>query len=1472
MTHREHTDMGEVTAEMEATASTIADFAKAAHHASHAAEEAPGVAARLRKLRSILAALAAAPALVGCAGDVPIAPGTATMTQGLYGLEGTFEYALDAPWRLDPIGWNDDSTPNYPAVPIQISFFDEYLWDADTWNTSATDPDKHLGDFCGLRIQVVRSDGTLTGPVDRGFAALADVERQGKDRNSYGTPNWRYPDDTMDGAIPKRTVCQPKAGTCSADDTVLAKRIHDSSEWNARFDYPLQRAAGTAVTLRLEAQVSKEVGKCAPPVTDPPTDAFSADNTNRIRFVNYVNVYYGRAPLPRFADDRWLYTDLHYHSQGTDNEGEVGYNYRGTLAAAGAIGIDAVFATDHASDSQQIGDADILTDWSLTTETLDGARDMTPHRWRQARDVWLEGAGGVNPMSSQIWPYARPIQPRVFLGGEVDVVPVVDQAPTTMHNVIDSQGRSVPVDNPDPAWFVSYGNGLEFDLFRMCQGWMFGWHSCPGDNQAPDGMFTPITRDDGTTGYEVHDVQGYNNTDYLGRQHVLYLPRSPSTPWGFVASVTSHYGGATRQLADGPGSVADDIRAKNGILFLAHPLDGGGGNVGPGMVPYTRTQLLEVFRHPAFAGLQLWNEDVRVKAGPGDNAGDWKETGYSHLSSSGNGDGHTQGWLAGEFDFVPVWDLERWEWRDVSADLDHNLHHGAYTWDEMLRWGLDRTMTEDLPFLPAGAPRKVFMAGGSDAHGDFNYRRTGYMVGPDGTNNDALGAVRNLVLAAPGAGAAVRQNDLVDALAAGRFAVTDGPAIRIAIDRNENGVYDDGDLQMGDTVYLDASQLAHLPLLVEWESTGDFGAVDRIDLYVGVDNDDRTVGDRSGRTYAPAGHGVRREQNELTQEQIDDGEVADPLAASCSSTGECRMQDGYWLPAWDARQKLRIDPDTYVNPDTGAGVNGMHDMVRVDLDLTQYHPSSGTGRRFYVRAFAITKPANSGCGGARDDDAHKRGRCIQRYAFTNPVWALTSNFRGVDCPYQPNSLDRDGDGYPDLCDSEPDVPSNGGWSRQAGGDNHDWATAIAHDATGAVIAGGVFMTSVTIDGAPTLTVAGSNDRDGYVVKYDATGRYQWIRQLTGVGYPTVEDIVTDAAGDVYVTGTFGGRLIIGATTADATGKDSYLVKLAGDTGEVVWRTVMTGTGDQAATALAIDSNGNLIVGGTFRTEVRFPSSVTLTGDTVADDCMVAWFGPSIGNILYARRVGGSGACKAYDVATGANGRVYLGGSFTGQLQPDPYYRPSLVRTGDGGTDAFVLALDGYYYAWDTYLGGGDLPGDAWVTALAVDAGGDLIVGGRFNNVLYSGTGTDIIGYADSQNDAMLIRYSSAGVHGAVKTLGGTGNEWVSDLDVAAGGIAVVGIFNTADMVAGPFTLSLGGSGDYASQGFALVVSPSDFQVQWAREFSFLGDAAIYSADYADDGKLAMAGMFDYEYKVDQMHLMFGRGVEDGFVANIQPLP
>jgi hypothetical protein len=238
------------------------------------------------------------------------------------------------------------------------------------------------------------------------------------------------------------------------------------------------------------------------------------------------------------------------------------------------------------------------------------------------------------------------------------------------------------------------------------------------------------------------------------------------------------------------------------------------------------------------------------------------------------------------------------------------LHHGAKAWDRMLLWGLDPALRPS--WVPSGSPRKTFMAGGSDAHGDLSYRRWGAILGTMHATDTAMGKPRNLVYVGSQRPVTVStgnktaqtigQGQAVDALKSGNFSVTDGPVVRIAMDINSNGVLDDGDVPMGG----DFEYYGNIPLLVQWKSTAEFGLIKQIDIYVGVHADGS-----GGQVYAPAGHGVRA---------ADDPSGTSIKPHPDAATGKVHqvLADGYVL---DSTGKLQIKTTKVTSLNGTAQVN-----------------------------------------------------------------------------------------------------------------------------------------------------------------------------------------------------------------------------------------------------------------------------------------------------------------------------------------------------------------------------------------------------------------------------------------------------------------------------------------------------------------------------------------------------------------------
>lgn len=939
--------------------------------------------------------------------------------QALGGIEGTFEYALDAPWRIEPVT-DASGVTTYGAIPIQISIHDANLASADRGSFGGgAGVTRTLGNFCDV---TVTPDGDWGSRID--FNQLADIEST--------TGPW-----TPTGAAPPHQVCRPSAGSCAA-----LQNIGPTSEWHAGAWYQPRLSSvvpGSDLPLKLEARISREAGiSCAD--TDP---------THFYTLTNYVRVHLGEAPLPRF-DNGYLYGDLHYHSQGTDNEGESGYNYRGVIRALGALGVDFAFATDHASSSEQIVDADL--DWGFgsinATETGGVLRDMNALRFKTLHDeLWKAGgvndgalvaAGGSYPNGFR----SHGVIPRIFLGGEVDAVP------ESTYDQFDT---------------YPYGNGLFFDTRKnQCGGWV--------DTKITiDGACDPTqTSFDTGDALVFRDVQGIHKYGY-SRSHLVTLPKLRSNTNAFVPSYTGKYGGGDRRLThdfDGNRPLLPEIASK-GYAFVAHPLPIGScpsdpyvstewngasvtgdttGGKGPDGPPWTPSMLDQALSSPGILGLEFWNEDTRMCT---QMFGEAKEIGYGSQSASPVAEldddikrFEREGFATGKFELRPYADMKTGAFQHLSQGVEWMLHHGAAQWDSVLRKGMDPSFTSTLGWLPAGEPRRMFIAGGSDAHGDFNYRREGYMLGTDKITDTAIAKVRNLVaVGAPvpetpikpprnfpydrkgllaeatadltGAGALTgaastdptfadgsytappspphTQDQVVATLANGNFSVTDGPALRIAIDRNRNGVIDDGDTPMGGIVELYGEST--LPVIVEWKSTAEFGDVAEVQLYVGAQAGSNGL---TAKTYAPKGHGPQAP-----------GIASSAVYGSYNSNGRTYelMKDGY-----------TADPTGLLRFAVPGGL-GQGGVQKFNLPISAFE--AGFGRRpdrLYVRAFADTtfKDATA-ClttGGAT-------GACIRRYAFTNPIWAIPGpRPDATTCPTgRPRAMDRDGDGYPDGCDA-----------------------------------------------------------------------------------------------------------------------------------------------------------------------------------------------------------------------------------------------------------------------------------------------------------------------------------------------------------------------------------------------------------------------------------------------------------------------
>ncbi|WP_416866186.1 MAG: Ig-like domain-containing protein [Imperialibacter sp.] len=128
------------------------------------------------------------------------------------------------------------------------------------------------------------------------------------------------------------------------------------------------------------------------------------------------------------------------------------------------------------------------------------------------------------------------------------------------------------------------------------------------------------------------------------------------------------------------------------------------------------------------------------------------------------------------------------------------------------------------------------------------------------------------------------------------------------------------------------------------------------------------------------------------------------------------------------------------------------------------------------------------------------------------------------------------------------------WAKNFGGTVDDQGFTITTDGTGNVYVGGHFFGTSMMDfdpGIGTVTLPfGPNGYDGFILKLNASGEYQWAQSIYGAsvnGWDKVNGVFVDGSNKVYSTGFFTAGTVDfnpgpGADNKTATNSDAFVLK------------------------------------------------------------------------------------------------------------------------------------------------------------------------------------------------------------------------------------------------------------------------------------------------------------------------------------------
>ncbi|TGE28174.1 SBBP repeat-containing protein [Hymenobacter metallicola] len=199
---------------------------------------------------------------------------------------------------------------------------------------------------------------------------------------------------------------------------------------------------------------------------------------------------------------------------------------------------------------------------------------------------------------------------------------------------------------------------------------------------------------------------------------------------------------------------------------------------------------------------------------------------------------------------------------------------------------------------------------------------------------------------------------------------------------------------------------------------------------------------------------------------------------------------------------------------------------------------------------------------------------------------------------------------------------------------------LAAGASGSVYLVSSFTVPIDLNGT-TYTSRGNNDL--LLVKFNAQGTAEWVRQEGGPNEDRITDAEADASGNLYLTGTLNGASSFSNTDLPgAGGLDGYLAKYS-PLGSLLWIQPHGGPGSDGWGSVSLDAGGSPHVAGHFSTGAQLGTQrLTAVG---SNDIVVAAYTPQ-GQLQWVQQAGGPGSDVGYHVGF-RQPYFYVFGTFVG---------------------------------------------------------------------------------------------------------------------------------------------------------------------------------------------------------------------------------
>lgn len=317
-----------------------------------------------------------------------------------------------------------------------------------------------------------------------------------------------------------------------------------------------------------------------------------------------------------------------------------------------------------------------------------------------------------------------------------------------------------------------------------------------------------------------------------------------------------------------------------------------------------------------------------------------------------------------------------------------------------------------------------------------------------------------------------------------------------------------------------------------------------------------------------------------------------------------------------------------------------------------------------------------------------------------------------------------------------------------------------------------------------------------------------------------------------------------------------------------WANSNGGADSEFASSVAVDTNNNTFVIGTYRGTVDFDPGAGIVNlqSNGESDIYIQKLDPQ-GNLVWARSLGGVSREYGKEISTDADGNIIVLGSFSDTIDADPGSGVTMLSSA-GESDVLILKLnsDGNFI-WAKRMG---TVKDDVGYALVHDSMDNSYITGRYEEYIGPPAPGNTTKNSTFISKIFVAKVTSSGTTEWFQTIGGPGFDYGSDIDLDGDNFVYVnGRFQeTLDFDAGAGVeerTSSGGSDSY------LLKLDTDGNFIWVKTFG--GTLRDYATSIAVDsvGNILTLGLFEDTIDLDPSSGVFSlnsNGYEDFYIQKL----